>query len=140
MPILLSVDHAERAAYAVATGTITVADVQAHLNEEEANGGLGYRELIEASQATAALESHDVRRIADLLRRLGQKKSLGPTAIIVSDDLSYGTLRMLGTYLGGVCELRPFRLTERGESEQWLEFAPIAPARALDVESPRDAR
>jgi hypothetical protein len=126
MPITIEIDHERQEVRATATGVIKMADIRSHLSEEEQRRGLAYRELIDASQATAAFSTADVWCTVDILKGLRRKSELGPTAIIVSDDLAYGMMRMLGILLGDVCELRPYRMTERAKAEEWLATASIA--------------
>src|SRR5436190_6379581 len=112
MPVTLEINHERQEARATASGSITMADIEAHLGEIRGRNGLPYRELIDASEATVAFTSEDVRRTAEILRDLGDKSVLGPTAVIVSDDLAYGMMRMLGTLVDDVCQIRPYRKSE----------------------------
>jgi hypothetical protein len=107
--------------YTVADGPITMDDIRKHLTREHRDKGLAYRELIEASRATAAFSSSDVRTTVEILRAYGREGILGPTAIVVGNDLAYGMIRMLSILLEGVCALQPFRT--RQEAEQWLASA-----------------
>jgi hypothetical protein len=99
-------------------------DIRKHLTQEHRDKGLPYRELIEASRATAEFSASDVRTTVELLREYGRKGVLGPTAIVVGNDLAYGMIRMLGILLEGICELQPFRTRE--EAEQWLADASVS--------------
>lgn len=126
MPIMLDVDHQLRTTRAAAIGEITLADIKSHLGEEGKRSGLGYRELIDATQAKVAFGSEDVRQIVKMMEKLGRGGVLGPTAVLVSSDLAYGMLRMLEMLLGGVCLVRPFRTAQRADAEQWLASAPFA--------------
>jgi hypothetical protein len=119
MPVTHEVDHERRAMRATADGLITMDDIRKHLVEERRDNGLRYPELIEAAGATVGFSAGDMRRTVDLLRALGHEGALGPTAIVVGDEVSYGMIRMLESLLDGVCELRPFR--SRHEAERWLE-------------------
>ena len=121
MPIQLSVDHEGRKVTAVATGDITMDDIRAHLFRERDDGGLPYRELIDASKASPVLGTADARATVDLLRTLGNQHSLGPTAVIVPNDVSYGLVRMVEILLEGFAEIRPFRSTEIADAKEWLE-------------------
>jgi hypothetical protein len=125
MPIKLSIDHVARAATASAIGRIHIEDIREHLDGERVRGGLPYREFIDATRAVVDLSAEDTRSIVDLLRRMASRGALGPTAVIVSDDLSYGMLRMLQTLLGDVAEVRPFRAGQESEARSWLATAPI---------------
>jgi hypothetical protein len=104
--------------YATAVGPITIDDIRKHLTQEYRDKGLAYRELIDASRATVDFSASDVRTTVEILREYGREGVLGPTAIVVGNDLAYGMIRMLGILLDGVCELQPFRT--RQEAEQWL--------------------
>ena len=100
----------------------------AHLGKERDEDGLPFHELIEASRVTLTLSPSEVRQIVDRLRELGRRHALGPTAVIVGDDVSYGMLRMLETLVEDVCDVRPFR--NRTEAEEWLdEVVPRRPAK-----------
>lgn len=128
MPITIDhVDHQTQRTTVTAKGSITRMDIEAHLVEESGLSGLAYRELIDASGATANFDATDARKLVGVVRHLASQGPFGPTAIIVSDDVSFGMIRMLGTLLDDVCALRPFRVNERAEAEQWLEAAAIAP-------------
>ena len=116
----IDVDHGTQVVRTAVRGPIRLADVQAHLAEENEARGLGYPELIDATQATAEFNPADARTIVDLMRHLGHKGKLGPTAVIVADDVSYGMCRMLEILLEDVCPLRPFRTGEEGKAERWL--------------------
>ena len=125
MPIKLSIDHARRTANASAIGPIALADIREHLDGERVRGGLPYREFIDATRAQADISAEDTRAIVEVLRRLGRKGALGPTAVLVSDDLTYGMMRMLQALLGDVAEVRPFRAGQEAEAREWLAHAPI---------------
>jgi len=125
MPVKLTIDHVGRTANAVANGAIGVEDIREHLDGERIRGGLPYREFIDATRARAVFGAADVRTIVDLLRSLGRQKALGPTAVVVSDDVTYGMLRMLEILLEDIAAVRPFRASEVLEAKQWLASAPI---------------
>ncbi|HEY6147960.1 MAG TPA: hypothetical protein VIZ69_09690 [Thermoanaerobaculia bacterium] len=56
---------------------------------------------------------------AQVRLELGRVHALGPTAVIVCNDVSYGILRMLETLVEDVCDVRPFR--DRADGEAWLQ-------------------
>ncbi len=123
MAITYEIDKARRRLAAVATGAVPYPDVLAHLEMERLDDGLPFHELIDATNATAELNTGPVRAIVDRRRVLGRAHALGPTAVIVGDDLSYGILRMLETLVEDVCDIRPFR--DHAEAEAWLETIPL---------------
>jgi hypothetical protein len=118
MPITFRVDYEGREIYAVAEGPITLGDIQQHLEEERHAGALAYRELIDGSKAVVAFSTQDVRAIVELLRELGRQGELGPTAVVVADELAFGMLRMLQMLVDDVCMIRPFR--SLADAEVWL--------------------
>ena len=122
MPITYDMDQARRRLAAVATGSVTYPDVLAHLEMERLDDGLPVHELIQATNATAVLSTAEVRGVVDRLRELGRVNALGPTAVVVGNDVSYGILRMLETLVEDVCDVRPFR--HRADAEAWLETIP----------------
>jgi hypothetical protein len=123
MPIKYRVDRAGRRLITVAEGSVTYSDIAAHLEKERIDNGLLLPELIEATQATAAVSTAEVRKIVDRLREMGHRNALGPTAVVVGNDLSYGLVRMLEILLEDVCDIRPFR--NRSEAEEWLKAIPM---------------
>jgi hypothetical protein len=119
MSITFRVDHERREIYAVAEGRITLTDIRHHLEEERHAGALGYRELIDGSKAVVAFSAQDVRATMELLRELGRHGELGPTAVVVADELGFGMLRMLQMLVADVCVIRPFRSLPAAEA--WLQ-------------------
>jgi len=128
MPVTYALDPERHELAATAEGAITMDDIRKHLTKEHRDKGLPYRELIEASRATVSFSSSDVRATVDILRVYAREGVLGPTAIVVGNDLAYGMMRMLGILLEGVCELRPFHT--RQDAERWLAAAAATPRSA----------
>lgn len=118
MPIAYSVDRERRWLFAVADGEVGFPEIATHLRKERDDGGLPFPELIDATRATVALSGAEVRRVVDLLRDLGHQSALGPTAVVVGGDVSYGVMRMLEILVEDVCIVRPF--LSRLEAEEWL--------------------
>ena len=106
----------------VATGPITLADLEAHWHAELKEGGQGYPELVDASGASVAFGPPEVRRMVDLLHSAAAEGPLGPTAVVVLSDIGFGMIRMFGILLEPFCEVRPFR--DRATAEQWLAAFP----------------
>jgi hypothetical protein len=104
------------------TGPITYDAIVAHIQEERGRRDLSYREFIDATEATADFSPSQARAIVSMLRELGKSEALGPTAVLVGSDYTFGMLRMLEILLEGVQSLRPFR--SRREAEAWLADAP----------------
>jgi hypothetical protein len=119
VPIACSIDHNLRYMAAIASGPIAWEDVRSHLLVERLEGGLSYSELIDARTATPTWSSDQTREIVELLTTLSRKFTLGPTVVVVSSDIAFGMLRMLGILLEDICIVKPFRNYEA--AEQWLQ-------------------
>ena len=76
-------------------------------------------ELIDGRAATPTWSSAQAREIVELLTTFGRKSALGPTAVVVADDLAFGMLRMLEILLEDVCIVKPFY--DYDTAEQWLQ-------------------
>jgi hypothetical protein len=103
---------------AVAEGRVTLEQIRDHLEDERQEPGLAYSELIDARRADPDLSSADIRILVALLRWLGERTRLGPTAVLVSTDYQYGITRMVEMLVEDVCPIKPFR-TET-DAERWL--------------------
>jgi hypothetical protein len=93
----------------IAEGTVTLDEVRAHFDREKSDSALPYRELIDARNAVVRLSCSELQQIVELLRSLARRRRLGPTAVVVSTDVAYGTLRMFQILVEDVCVVQPFR-------------------------------
>jgi hypothetical protein len=118
MPIITNVDPERGEVHAVAVGTVTFDDVRNHLLLERHFGGLAYKEFVDARGAWISLSAAENREIAEMLRNLRRESRLGPTAVLVSDDVAFGVIRMLEALVEDVCEVKPFR--DEQEARAWL--------------------
>jgi hypothetical protein len=123
--ITFSIDPTRRRLDAVAEGTVTLPEILEHVEKERVEQGLPLPELIDATRATGSLTPAEVRQLVDRLRELGEDNVLGPTAVVVGNDLAYGILRMLEILVEDACAIRPFR--NRRDAEDWLEAMPAPP-------------
>jgi hypothetical protein len=134
MPIAYSIDREQGFMHSVAEGLVTLRDVRLHLEQERGDHGLGLSELVDARRATLAFDPTQVRQIVAVLRELAQGHDLGPTAVLVSSDYSFGMLRMLETLVEDVCAIRPFR--DEAEAREWLRTQRPAPPRHPPAQGP----
>jgi hypothetical protein len=126
MTISYSIDRDRAYMHTVAEGRVDFADVRAHLEDERRDQGLAYGEVIDARNAALDLSPAEVRQIVALLRELGKRHALGPSAVLVSTDFAFGMLRMLETLVEDVCAIRPFRSED--EAREWLRTQrPVPP-------------
>jgi hypothetical protein len=105
----------------VAVGPITRDELEMHWRAELTDGGEPYPELIDASAATVAFDSTDVRRVIELVKSTAIAGQLGPTAVVVQSDVGYGMVRMFSLLVEPFCLIRPFR--DREAAEAWLRSA-----------------
>ena len=126
MPISFEVDREGRRIRTMAEGTVTVADVAAHLEDLVEQGLETYPELIDATQASRpGWYSADVRKAADIVTTLGGAASLGPRAVVVTRAAAFGMVRMLSVLLGARLRLEVFRDT--ASAQEWLDGAASPP-------------
>jgi len=123
MPITYAIDRSQKRLVTTALGNVTYPEIVAHLEMERDDGGLPLSEFIDASLANLNISALEVRLIVDQLQSLGRRNALGPTAILVGNDVSYGIVRMLEILVEGVSDIRPFR--RRAEAEEWLKAIPM---------------
>jgi hypothetical protein len=119
MPIVHTIEHERGRMSVVATGSVTLADILQHLKEERLAAGLGFAEIIDGRTGTVAFSPADLRSLVEVLRDLGTRQSLGPTAVIVATDYAYGMMRLLEMLVEDVCKVRPFR--DPADAERWLQ-------------------
>ena len=119
MPITATYDHPHRRVLARAEGRVTIEEIRDHLEEERQEPGLAYAELIDGRDAVPDFSAADVRVLVALLRWLGEKTRLGPTAVLVETDLQFGMVRMVEILVEDVCLVKPFRNVL--DAERWLD-------------------
>ena len=118
MPIHFVVNRTTHQINAVASGPIRYHDVEVHLMWERQEHGLSYPEFIDARQAEINFTPTEVRQIVELIRKLAKDTALGPTAVLVSTEVAFGVMRMLGVLLEDVCAIRPFH--DEQAARKWL--------------------
>lgn len=106
----------------VCEGPIHHADIVAHIDAERSRGLLDRPELIDATGATAAFTADEARDLYELVHEIRETQGLGPVAVLVKDDLTYGMVRMLGMLVDRVTPVHPFR--QRAAAINWLEARP----------------
>jgi hypothetical protein len=118
MPFSHQIDHDAGKMWTKVVGPIHYSDIVEHLKAEVGEAGQIYPEIIDATQAKAAFTPVEARQVVNTVRQIGEKSMLGPTAVVVSDDITYGMLRMLSILLEDVCAIQVFR--QMDEAERWL--------------------
>jgi 2-hydroxychromene-2-carboxylate isomerase len=102
-----------------ATGAITYAEIDAHLDEEERARAIGEPELLDATGATTDLSVDQVRALVHRAHRMLRRGAVGPTAVVADQDVLFGMARMyqLLAELDGI-SVSVFRDAE--DAERWL--------------------
>jgi hypothetical protein len=101
MPIRFTYDQQLKILFTTVEGRVSFVEIQRHLDEEAAAKALGYREIVDASAASTNLTSEEARKLARRLETMMRNGPLGPTAIVTTNDVSFGMARMLAI----LCEL-----------------------------------
>ena len=91
------IDHEQRRMITRISGPILYKDLMDHMNAEVRDQGQPYAELIDARGATAMFSSDEVRDFIEVIKRLACESRLGPTAVVVSDELTFGMFRNDGS-------------------------------------------
>jgi hypothetical protein len=125
MPFKHVIDHQRGYMEAVVTGPVTWDALQSHWEAELADGGERYPELIDATDATVEFTAEEVRRLVTILKAAADTRVLGPTAIVVTSDVAFGMVRMMGILVEPSCHIHPFR--DRASAEQWLRGFIVPP-------------
>jgi hypothetical protein len=101
MPIRYSVDRLHGWLLTHADGVVTFEDIDAHLDIEQRDHNLGRPELVDARGATTDLTADQVRRLVQRATNMLRAVDLGPTAIVVDDDVAFGMARMYSLLADG---------------------------------------
>jgi hypothetical protein len=120
MSITATYDHVHRRVLARAEGPVTVEQIRDHLEDERQEPGLAYSELIDARAAVPELAAADIRVLVALLRWLGERTNLGPTAVLVDTEFQFGITRMVEMLVEDVCQVKPFR--SESDARRWLAW------------------
>lgn len=119
MTVTCTINNKYKYIETIASGPITYEDITFHLLNSDHEHGLGYAELVDASLATPDWSSEEAREIVKLLKNIGHGIQLGPLAVVVSNDYSFGMIRMLGFFLDDLCAVSPFY--DLDEAKHWLQ-------------------
>jgi hypothetical protein len=103
-----------------AEGPVTLEQIRDHLEDERQEPGLAYGELFDARAGVPELSAADIRMLVGLLRWLGERTKLGPTAVLVDTEFQFGITRMIEMLVEDVCEVKPFR--SESDARRWLEW------------------
>lgn len=125
MAISFHIDTVNKRIYSKAEGLVTFKDLLNHIKAEVGPEAAGYPEIFDCSGATTNLTVEQVRMLADERRKIAQSHPAGPTAVVATNDLFFGMLRMFDMLTETVRPLRVFR--DMKAAEQWLDAIEAAP-------------
>ena len=94
MPIRYSVDRLRGRLLTHADGIVTFHDINAHLDVEQRDHNLDRPELIDARGAKTNLTANQIRQLVQRAANMLRVVDLGPTAIVIDDDMAFGMARM----------------------------------------------
>jgi hypothetical protein len=119
VPIISVIDRIRQRMTTYADGVVTFEEINRHLDNEERERGLELPELFDARGATTDITSTQVRQLIDRAQRALRQTPLGPTAIVATDNASFGLARMYATLAESLAvRVGVFRDVE--SAERWL--------------------
>jgi hypothetical protein len=119
MAISYLVNHRARLVRTTYVGRIGLIDVAIYARELDDRKLLPYAQLIDASRATLALSSQDLRIFATLMATLRSRHGRGPVAVVPGNAGSYRVARLY-RQLGAGANPRFAILTDVAAAEAWL--------------------
>ena len=126
MAIDTTVDKRRRLVIRVAHGEINAEQVLASIQEtlNHPDYGPGFKSLTDLRGIKASGNVDDVKAVGRMIVEQGPKLTGGRAAVVVSDMLSYGMMRMLQGYTGkSPLEIRVFY--DIDEAKDWLDVDEI---------------
>ena len=120
MPISFRIDDTAKRIYTVAEGVITYEDLLGHMNSDVPPGVAVYAEIFDCTEATTDLTADKVRKLATERERIAASRAAsGPVAVVATNDLFFGMLRMFDILTSQVRPIQVFR--DIREAEKWLD-------------------
>jgi hypothetical protein len=126
MAITFHIDPVNKRMYSKAEGLVTFEDLLNHIQAEVGPEVASYPEIFDCSGATTNLTVEQVRKLADQRRKIAQSQSAAPAAVVATNDLFFGMLRMFDMLTETVRPLRVFRDVKA--AEQWLDAIEAGPS------------
>jgi hypothetical protein len=96
MPIEFRYDAELGILFTKAEGLISLEEIRENLRREAAEDALGYKELVDATNARTNLTSVEVRALFEEIKVRAKTAPWGPTAVVATDNVVFGMARMLG--------------------------------------------
>jgi hypothetical protein len=119
MAISFHIDTVNKRIYSKAVGLVTFEDLLNHMQAEIGPEAASYPEIFDCTGATTNLTVEQVRKLAEERGKIAQSQPAGPAAVVATNDLFFGMLRMFDMLTETVRPLRVFRDVKA--AEQWLD-------------------
>jgi hypothetical protein len=122
MPITSVLDQTRKHVVTTVTGAISVNDILAHFQDARSRQTLPYTEFIDVRRVTSPwLSSADLWQAASVVRSFKNDDYLGPRAVLVGNELTFGLTRMFANLLGDYFPIQIFR--DADQAQAWLAQA-----------------
>jgi hypothetical protein len=124
MPIQVTVNHTDRTARAVCSGTVSVADLEGYFDGLTVAGAGPYPKLFDMADADFAISDTEMLLIAARIRAYQQTASqpIGPVAIVAVSQKGFEQAELFAVLAEADRPLLVFRTV--AEAGQWLENQP----------------
>lgn len=119
MAVNFHIDRVNRRIYSKATGLVTFDDLFKHITTELEPEIIGFAEIFDCTDATTDLTVEQVGRLAEKRRQVAQSQPAGAAAVVATNDLFFGMLRMFDMLTETVRPMRVFR--DIKSAERWLD-------------------
>ncbi len=99
---------------------MTYAEMRAHVNTELSAEAATYGELIDCSTATTNVTGAEIRQLAMERKKVdAQQRRPGPVAVVATDNVFFGMLRMYDALTESIRPIQVFRDVQK--AERWLD-------------------
>jgi hypothetical protein len=118
MPIAYTYDAVRGLSHTVVTGRITPDEAATYFTQISQEDWFPAPSLTDAREASPNLSGEEIRAITKHFRSIETTLTSVPLAVLVSSEVAFGLVRMVGLLLDDAAMIHPFRDLER--AMQWL--------------------
>lgn len=121
MPLKWTISHADRAVEAVASGHVSLQDIERYLDDVMVSDALPYRKLFDASQASSAPADEEMMLLGARLSAYAGLGPLGPIAFVAPATAIRQKVQLFATLAPADRSLKIFKAVEA--ARKWLVTA-----------------
>ncbi|MSP76041.1 MAG: hypothetical protein EXR12_07890 [Rhodospirillaceae bacterium] len=121
MPLKWTISHADRTVEAVASGPVSLQDIERYLDDVMVSDALPYRKLFDASQASSALADEEMMLLGARFSAYTKLGPLGPIAIVAPATAIRQQAQLFATLAPADRPLKIFKAVEA--ARKWLATA-----------------